>query len=137
MQNRWCMYMRVLQYWPHLWYKVHFNKILMCECNTLIWMITSFPFTINVINSTIPSFVPWFKILSQYGVKIILLLSFGKAMQYPSKFQGECKYPKMMQVLHLNYIILFKWTFYHQGEELCNTLVYLNQYVWYDIVSIK
>jgi hypothetical protein len=22
-------------------------------------------------------------------------------MQYPSKFQGECKYPKMMHVLHL------------------------------------
>jgi uncharacterized membrane protein len=72
-------------------------------------MITSLPFTINVINSTIPSFVPWFKILSQYGASIVLLLSFGKVVQYP-KFQGECKYPKMMQVLHLNSITLFKWT---------------------------
>jgi hypothetical protein len=29
----------------------------------------------------------------------------------PSKFQGECKYPKMMQVLHLNSITSFRWTF--------------------------
>ncbi len=26
-------------------------------------------------------------------------------------FHGECKYPMMMQVLHLNSIILFKWPF--------------------------
>jgi hypothetical protein len=56
----------------------------------------SLPFTINVTNLTIPSFVPWFKILSQYGASIVLLLGFGKAMQYLSKFQGECKYSKMM-----------------------------------------
>jgi hypothetical protein len=30
-------------------------------------------------------------------------------MKYPSKFHGECKYPNMMKVLHLNPIILFKW----------------------------
>jgi hypothetical protein len=83
----------------------------MCKCNTLILLIVSLPFTINVTNSTIPSFVPWFRILSQYGVGIVLLLGFGKAMQYPPKFQSECKYPKMMQVLHLNSIILFKWNF--------------------------
>jgi hypothetical protein len=52
-------------------------------------VIVSLPFTINVINITIPSFVPWFKILSQYGAGIVLLLGFGKAMHYPSKFQGE------------------------------------------------
>jgi len=57
----------------------------------------------------IPSFVSWFKILSQYGVGIIFLVNFHKATQYPSKFHGECKYPKMMQVLHLNYITLCKW----------------------------
>jgi hypothetical protein len=72
-------------------------------------MIISLPFTINVTNLTIPSFVSWFKILSQNGASIVLLLGFGKAMQYPSKFQGEYKYPKMMKVLHLNSITLFKW----------------------------
>jgi hypothetical protein len=31
--------------------------------------------------------------------KVLLgILSFFMAMQYPSKFQNECKYPKMMQV---------------------------------------
>jgi len=35
-------------------------------------------------------------------------LSFAMAMQYAFKFQSECKYPKMMQVLHLNYITLLK-----------------------------
>jgi hypothetical protein len=59
-------------------------------------MINSLPFTFNVTNLTIPSFAPWFKILSQYGVGIVLLIGFGKVMQYPSKFQGECKYPKMI-----------------------------------------
>ncbi len=76
--------------------KSHFNKVLMCNCDTFNLMTISLPFTINVTNLTIPSFVPWFKILSQYGVNIILLLGSGKAMQYPSKFEGECKYPKMM-----------------------------------------
>jgi hypothetical protein len=61
---------------------------------------------INVTNLTISSFVPWFKILSQYGAGIVLLLGFGRVMQYPSKFHGECKYFKMMQVLHLNSITL-------------------------------
>jgi hypothetical protein len=83
----------------------------MCNCNMFILVIISLPFTINVTNLTIPSFVPWFKILSQYGIGIILFIGFGEAMQYPSKFQGECKYPKMMYVLHLNSITLFKWTF--------------------------
>jgi hypothetical protein len=32
----------------------------------------------------IPSFVSWFKILSQYGVGIVFLLGFGRAMQYLS-----------------------------------------------------
>ncbi len=59
---------------------------------------------INVINLTISSFVSWFRILSQYGVSIILLIGFGRAMQYPFKFHGECKYSKMMQVLHLKSI---------------------------------
>jgi hypothetical protein len=96
-------------------------------------MIVSLPFIINVTNITIPSFVSWFRILSQYGVGIIFLLGFGKAMQYPSKFHSECKYPKMMQVLHLNSITLF----YHQCEELCNTLNYLNQYVWHDTMGME
>jgi hypothetical protein len=34
-------------------------------------MIVSLPFTINVTNITIPSFVSWFRILSQYGVGIV------------------------------------------------------------------
>jgi hypothetical protein len=83
-------------------------KVLKCNCNTLILVIVSLLFTINVTNLTITSFVSWFRILSQYGVGIIFLLSFGKAMQYPFKFHGESKYPKMMQVLHLNSITLFK-----------------------------
>ncbi len=72
-------------------------------------MIFSLSVTINVTNLTRPSFVSWFRILSQYGASIIFLLGFGRPTQYPSKFHGECKYPKMMQVLHLNYITLFKW----------------------------
>jgi hypothetical protein len=56
-----------------------------------------------MINLKIHSFVSWFRILSQYGEGIILLLGFGRAMQYPSKFHGECKFSKMMQVLHLNF----------------------------------
>jgi len=83
-------------------------KVLKCNCNTLVLMIFSLPFTINVTNLIIPSFVSWFRILSQYGMGIIFVLSFGKVMQYPSKFHGESKYPKMMQVLHLNSIILFE-----------------------------
>ncbi len=42
-----------------------------------------------------------------------------------------------MQVLHLNSIALFKWTFYHQCEELCNTFIYLNQYVGHVILSME
>jgi len=68
----------------------------MCNCNTFILVIVSLFFTINVTNLTVPLFIPWFRILSQYGVAIILHLGFGKAMQYPYKFQGGCKYPKMM-----------------------------------------
>jgi hypothetical protein len=105
------MYMRVLQYWPHWWFKVYFNKVLMCNYNTFILMIVSLPFTINVINLIIPSFVPWFRISSQYGVSIVFLLGFVRVMQYLSTFHGECKYPKMMQVLHLNSRTLFKWHF--------------------------
>jgi hypothetical protein len=71
-------------------------------------MVVSLPFTINVTNLIIPSFVPLFRILSQYSASIVLLIGFAIAMQYPSKFQGECKYPKMMQALHLNSITLFK-----------------------------
>jgi hypothetical protein len=109
MQNRW--YMRVLQYWPHWWYKVYFNKVLKCNYNTLILKIISLPFTINVTNLTISSFVPWFRILSQYGVGIVFLLDFSRIMQHPSKFHGECKYPKIMHVLELNSMILFKRPF--------------------------
>ncbi len=47
--------------------------------------------------------------LSDELKKVLLgTLGFAMVMQYPSKFQGECKYPKMMQVLHLNSITLFK-----------------------------
>ncbi len=52
-------------------------------------MIVSLPYTINLTNLTIPSFVSWFKILSQYGVGIVFFLGFGRAMQHPSKFHGE------------------------------------------------
>jgi hypothetical protein len=109
MQNCWYMYMRVLQYWPHWWYKVFFNKVLMSNYNTFILMIVSLHFTINVINLTRSSFVPWFRILSQYGTWFVFLLGFGRVMQYLSTFYGECKYPKMTRVLQLNSIILFKW----------------------------
>jgi hypothetical protein len=88
--------MKVLQYLPHSWYKVYFNKVFKCNYNTLILMIVSLPFTMNVTNLTITSFVSWFRILSQYGANIIFLLGFAKATQYPSKFHGECKCPKMM-----------------------------------------
>jgi hypothetical protein len=37
--------------------------------------------------------------LSQYGASIIYFLGFGRAMQHPSKFHGEWKYLKLMQVL--------------------------------------
>jgi hypothetical protein len=76
----------------------------MCNYNSLILMIVSLPFTINVTNLTIPLFIPWFRILSQYGASIVLLLGFNKAMQYPRKLQGECKHPNMMLVLHLHSI---------------------------------
>jgi hypothetical protein len=74
---------------------LHFVIILLCS-------------TINVTNLTIPSFVSWFKILSQYGTSIIFLLSFGRVKQYPSMFHDEWKYPKMIHVLHLNSITLCK-----------------------------
>jgi hypothetical protein len=80
----------------------------MCNYNTRIVVIVSLVFIINVINLTIPSFVPCFRILSEYNAGIVLFLGFGRAMQYPSKFHGECKYLKMMHVLHLNSITLFK-----------------------------
>ncbi len=41
-------------------------------------------------NLTIPSFVSWFRILSQYGASIIFLLGFGRAMQYPHLFESIC-----------------------------------------------
>jgi hypothetical protein len=85
-----------------------FNKVLMCTYNTLIFVIILLCFTIIVTNLTILSFVSRFRILSQYGACIVFLLGFGRAMEYPCTFHGECKYPKMMQVLHLNSIILFK-----------------------------
>jgi hypothetical protein len=103
----------------------------MCTCNIFILLIVSLRFTINVTNLTIPSFVSWFRIFSQYGVGIVFFLGFGKVMQYPSTFHGECKYPKMMHVLHLNSITLFKC------GEFFNTFIYLNQYVWYDIVNME
>jgi hypothetical protein len=80
----------------------------MCNYNTFIVVIVSLFFIINVINLTIPSFVPWFRILLEYSAGIVLFLGFGRAMQYPSKFHGECKYPKMMHVLHLNSMTLSK-----------------------------
>jgi hypothetical protein len=103
--------MKVLQYWPHRWYKVYFNKVLKWNCNMFILVIISLPFTIDVTNLTISSFVSWFRILSQYVKSIVFLLGFGRAMQYPSKFHGECTYSKMMSVLYLNSIILFKLHF--------------------------
>ncbi len=75
-------------------YKAYFNKILMCNCYNFILMIISLPFTINLINLTIPSFIPWFRILSQYGIGIVLLLGFATAMQYPSKFQMNANIPR-------------------------------------------
>jgi len=51
-------------------------------------------------------------------------------------FHGECKYPMMMQVLHLNSTTLFK-SFYNQCEELCNTFIYLNQYVGHVILNME
>jgi hypothetical protein len=74
-------------------------------------MIISLTFTIDVANLTIPSFVSWFMILSQYNENIVSLLGFGRVTQYPSKFHGEYTYPKMMQVLHLNSITLVKLPF--------------------------
>jgi len=53
----------------------------MCTCNTFIFVIVLLYFTINVINLIIPSFVSWFRILSQYGAGIVFLLGFGRAMQ--------------------------------------------------------
>jgi len=79
-----------LQYLPHWWYKVYFNKVLKCNYNTLILMIISLPFTINVTNLTISSFVSWFKLYSQYGASIVFLLSFGKTMQYPHLLESIC-----------------------------------------------
>jgi hypothetical protein len=44
-----------------------------------------------------------------------------------------------MQIFHDDASIAFKLhnfvqvTFYHQCEELCNTFIYLNQYVWHVI----
>jgi hypothetical protein len=28
-------------------------------------------------------------------------------------------------------------TFYHQLDQLCNTFIYLNQYVWYAILNME
>ncbi len=28
-------------------------------------------------------------------------------------------------------------TFYHQCDQLCNIFIYLNQYVWHDILNTK
>jgi hypothetical protein len=28
-------------------------------------------------------------------------------------------------------------TFYHQCDQLCNTSIYLNQYVWHDILKME
>ncbi len=53
----------------------------MCTSITLIFVIVLLCFTINVTNLRIPSFVSWFKMLSQYGVGIVFLLGFGRAMQ--------------------------------------------------------
>jgi hypothetical protein len=32
---------------------------------------------------------------------------------------------------------LFKWTFKHQCEELCNTFISMNQYVWHHIMNVE
>ncbi len=45
-----------------------------------ILAIVSLPFTINVANLRISSFVPSFKILSPYGACVVLLIGFGKTM---------------------------------------------------------
>ncbi len=57
-------------------------------------MVISLPFTIYVTNLRIFSFVQWFRILSQYGVGIVLLRGFGKAMQSPSKFKVNANIPR-------------------------------------------
>jgi hypothetical protein len=111
MQNCWVNVHEGIAQLTTLMVKGLFNKVLKCNFNVLILVIVSLPFIINMTNLTILSFVFWFRILSQYGVGIVFLLSFHRVMQYPSKFQGECKYPKMMQVLHLNSITSFTWTF--------------------------
>jgi hypothetical protein len=48
-----------------------------------------------------------------------------------------------MQISHDDACIAFelhnfvRMTFYHQCEELCNTFIYLNQYVGHDILSME
>jgi hypothetical protein len=65
----------------------------MCNYNMFILVIVSLPFTIDVTNLTILSFVPWFRILSHYGVGIVLFLRFANAMQYLSQFQVNANIP--------------------------------------------
>jgi hypothetical protein len=78
----------------------------MCNCNTLILVVISKPFTIYVTNLTIFSFVPWFRISSQYGVGIALLIGFGKAMQYPPPPPPQVS--KWMQISQNDVSISFK-----------------------------
>ncbi len=83
-------------------------------------MIVLLCFTINVTNLTIPSFVSWFRMLSQYGEGIVFLLGFGRAMQVSQDDVGiTFKLHNFVQVLHSTINV----------EKLCNTLIYLNQYV--------
>jgi hypothetical protein len=44
---------------------------------------------------------------------------------------------------HYNIVIIFElynfvqMTFYHQCDQLCDTFIYLNQYVWHDILNME
>jgi len=72
----------------------------MCTCNTFIFVIVLLYFTINVTNLIIPSFVSWFRILSQYGTGIVFLLGFGRAMQISQDDVGiSFKFHNFVQVV--------------------------------------
>jgi hypothetical protein len=46
-------------------------------------------------------------------------------------------YHNTMWILHLNFLTLLNFTFYHQCDQVCNTFIYLNQYVGHDILSME
>jgi hypothetical protein len=111
---------------------VYFNKVLECNCNTLILMIVSLPFTINVTNLTILSFVSWFKILLEYGASIVFLFFWVGLHNTRPSFMVNENIPRWWGIsfkLH-NFVQV---TFYHQCEELYKYPHLLNQcLVWYN-----